>query len=298
MLAIEHLQPGVVGLNHRRAKHASDDRTRDGLEYVARETVPLAERRGRDRHAVALVDLRLAVERQRVLALVHDDVRQQARTRTASFHRFFCRRDNDTVAALLAGELLALLLDDFEVCRHELEDLAVDVAEALLVVAAVRAHAQIVVHANDALLTRKVVRQRLAATTMARRLVRLFDFSFVVVLRGFLDHVARALRNIVAKLLEQQRQLVARHLLALASVQGAQRVLQPHLQSCVVVANLCQQLQHETDELVAATILRELLESALHAAEITEFALAVDHAALLVTIAISNGKDIRRAPAL
>src|ERR1700674_1490599 len=114
-LVIEHRDRRVVGLNDARsqqiAPHPLDERT----DQLGRLRHPAAERRARQRHAVATVDLCLAVERLMVAVLADRDLRQQTRAWESLLDRLRrLRGARDRLLAALASEHPAHVLDDLE----------------------------------------------------------------------------------------------------------------------------------------------------------------------------------------
>jgi len=88
------------------------------LEQPTDLAQPVGQRRAAGVHAFTGINLRLAVKRQVVHELGHDDVRQQPRSGTATQDRQRrCRRLGDRVAALV-GELGADVAHDLEAGGH------------------------------------------------------------------------------------------------------------------------------------------------------------------------------------
>ena len=86
-------------------------------------TDPAGQGRGLQADALAGEDLGLAVERQMVVVLRYDEVREQPSAGTATRDRVIGRRRRDHRVAGPAGQFLANVPDDLEAARHVIEGL-------------------------------------------------------------------------------------------------------------------------------------------------------------------------------
>jgi hypothetical protein len=119
----QHRHRRVVDMQGVRGHRLSGERINQRRQSRGRRTDPAGQGRGLQADALAGEDLGLAVERQVVVVLRDDDVRQQPGAGAATGDRVVGRRGRDHRLAGPAGELLAHVPDHLEAARHIVEGL-------------------------------------------------------------------------------------------------------------------------------------------------------------------------------
>ena len=154
----QHRHRRVIGMQLRRAQHVSPQRFDQRLQQRVRAAYPIGERRAVQFHALALVNLFLAIEWKVIAVLRHPHVRQKSRARHAPCEgtaRRFCLHD---LLAPPAGQLFPHLSNDLETRRDVFEHLRNILAQMLQLPAAVGTRG--VLRRNLPRLARQVFRQR------------------------------------------------------------------------------------------------------------------------------------------
>jgi len=211
MVLVEHLDAGVVALEQVGEERVSPDRPRDRLEPVRPRGHPVTEGGGLQVHAAARVDPGEPVERQVVLVLGDQHVREQPRPRQPAVDGLRRRRrDHHALAALAARALRPRVLDHLEARRHELEHLAPLVPDTRLLAAAGGADLLLRRRLEDDLLARQMRRQRLPPVPLARLRLRRRDRSLGAGRRRLQDRLHRRvdLLRLGLRLGEEEGELV------------------------------------------------------------------------------------------
>jgi len=169
VVAIEHAQAGVVGLQDVGAQGLFEDRLGDGGQRVRGLRHPIGEGRDAQLDAIALVGLRLPMERLMLLVLGHQHLGEQAGAGQPAVDDLVGRwSDGDFRLARAARQLLARMDDDLEARWHEFEHLAALVADLGLCRAAQSAGALLLRHGQRHRFPGQRGGQRLATVPLAR----------------------------------------------------------------------------------------------------------------------------------
>ena len=157
---------GVVDMQAVAGEDVGGERIDERLQRRRRRADPAGQGRGLQAHPVAGEDLGLAIQRQVVVVLRHDDMSQQTRPGAAAGDRVIGRRRRNHRIAGPAGQFLAEVPDHLEAARHVIEGLGDLLADPAQRAAADGASAR---RGMSDILSGQVFRQ-----PAARRLVR-FD---------------------------------------------------------------------------------------------------------------------------
>jgi hypothetical protein len=122
-LGIEHPDRRVIGMQPRARKDVPPDQGGQRLEGGNALTAPVDQGRAGNVRAQARQDLALTVQRQMIVELADQDMREQARTRHAAPHRPGWSRRLHHRLALAARLLEPRRLDQLELGLDEVEDL-------------------------------------------------------------------------------------------------------------------------------------------------------------------------------
>ncbi|EAU64537.1 hypothetical protein STIAU_1115 [Stigmatella aurantiaca DW4/3-1] len=281
VVLVQHAQARVVRLDEEVLEGFLLEPLHQGRQYVACPGQPVSQCGGRQLHSVALVENGLlAMQRQPISVLAHQQLGQQAGARQGTRQRGFGGwRTDDTLLAPGAGELGPLLHLDEEARRLQLQPLADFLAHGSALLATAGAGSLLGGDGHHHLAPLQVRRQGLSPTrslSAGRRLVTRAVRRTRgkgrgrrrgrCLLRRFGDRGRSALR---AQEGQQQLELVGRRLLTAAPVQLAERLLEPLRRGGVRLLQPGQEVHQHLNGLEALALLQQPQHVGAHAFKLT-----------------------------